>query len=98
MNLHKRLGEAILDAASYITPKLIKNKVRELTNWLHDCVDPTNLTQILNKVKDHVMETYRPFRAVESAPALRRFTTQYTIEGREGWTSEPFLARSLLIF
>ena len=86
MNVLKQFGEAALDAASYITPKFVKNKVRDLTNWLYDYVDPTDLTQVLNEVKNHVIKTYRPFNAVESVSALNNFATQYTIKGRERWT------------
>ena len=97
MNTLKRIGNAALDAArstlNYITPNSVKNKVKGFTSWIRDYVDPTNLVQVLNKVKEHVKKTYRrkPLTAIENASALRKFTTQYTIEGRDGYDPHSFL-------
>ena len=97
MNTLKRIGNAALDAArstlNYITPNSVKNKVKGFASWIRDYVDPTNLVQVLNKVKEHVKKTYRrkPLTAIENASALRKFTTQYTIEGRDGYDPHSFL-------
>ena len=49
MNVLKRFGKTALDAASstlnYITPKVIKNKLRAFTNWVYDYVGRLILTQ-----------------------------------------------------
>ena len=97
MNTLKRIGNAALDAArstlNYITPNSVKNKVKGFTSWIRDYVDPTNLVQVLNEVKEHVKKTYRrkPLTAIENASALRKFTTQYTIEGLDGYDPHSFL-------
>ena len=97
MNTLKRIGNAALDAArstlNYITPNSVKNKVKGFTSWIRDYVDPTNLVQVLNEVKEHVKKTYRrkPLTAIENASALRKFTTQYTIEGRDEYDPHSFL-------
>ena len=97
MNTLKRIGNAALDAArstlNYITPNSVKNKVKGFTSWIRDYVDPTNLVQVLNEVKEHVKKTYRrkPLTTIENASALRKFTTQYTIEGRDRYDPHSFL-------
>ena len=62
MNVLKRFGKTALDAASstlnYITPKVIKNKLRAFTNWLYDSVGPSDIDAVLNDTKDYIQSTY----------------------------------------
>ena len=96
MNTLRRIGKAALDAASstlnYITPNLIKNKVKGFTSWIQDYVDLTDLGEVLNEVKEHVKKAYRrkPLTITESASALREFATQHTIEGQDGYDPHSF--------
>ena len=96
MNTLKRIGNAALNAArstlNYITPNSVKNKVKDFSSWIRGYVAPTDLVQILNEVKEHVKKTYRrkPLTATESASALRKFTTQFTIEGQDGYDPHSF--------
>ena len=58
MNALKRFGKTALDAASstlkYITPKIVKNKLRAFTNWLYDYVGPSDIDAVLNDAKDYI--------------------------------------------
>ena len=59
MNVFKRIGKAALDAASYITPNIVKSKIKTFTNWIRDYVDPSDLTQVLDEVKEYVKNSYK---------------------------------------
>ena len=63
MNIFKRIGKTALDAESstlnYITPKVVKNKLRDFTNWLYDYVESTNLDKVLNETKDYIQSTFK---------------------------------------
>ena len=60
MNVLKRFGKTALHAASstlnYTTPKIIKNKLRAFTNWLYDCVGPSDIDAVLNETKDYIQK------------------------------------------
>ena len=43
---------------NYITPKVIKNKLRAFTNWIYDYVGPSNIDAVLNDTKDYIQSTY----------------------------------------
>ena len=62
MNVLKRFGKTALDAASstlnYITPKVIKNNLRDFTNWLYDYVGPSDIDMVFNDTKDYIQSTY----------------------------------------
>ena len=66
MNVLERFGKTALDAASstlnYITPKVIKNKLRAFTNWLYDYVGPSDIDAVLNDTKDYIQSTYHDLK------------------------------------
>ncbi|WAQ98594.1 hypothetical protein MAR_022967 [Mya arenaria] len=106
MDMFKRIGNTALNAvlgvtpqfikhaATRVTPQFIKNKATQFTEWLSDYVEPQTFSQTLDEVREHVKKTYkkvRPFEVKENRSALRRFTTQYEIEGRSGYIPQTFL-------
>ena len=95
MSIFNRIGKAALDAASYITPNVIKNKIKDFTSWLHDYVEPTDLDKALDELKDHVKSTFKkkekPFLLEEHESALKGFTKRYKIKGRRGYDPNSFL-------
>ena len=97
MNIFKRIGKAALGAASYITPNVIKNKIKDFTSWLHDYVEPTDLDKALDELKDHVKSTFKkkekPFLLEEHESALKGFTKQYKIKGQHGYDPDSFLVK-----
>ena len=71
-----------------------KKKLAEFGEWLlsHVPPKPKVVDSIINSFKQQVMKLYKkPFKAEECKSALRKFTTQYTIEGREGYDPQSFL-------
>ena len=68
-----------LDAASstlnYITPKVIKNKLRAFTNWLYDNVGPSDIDAVLNDTKDYIRSTYHGLKEFNFDDDLLEKTT-----------------------
>ncbi|WAR12147.1 hypothetical protein MAR_026327 [Mya arenaria] len=94
MDMFKRIGNTALNAVLSVTPQFIKKKAAQFTEWLSDYVEPQTFSQTLDEIKEHVKKTYKkvkPFEVKESRSALRRFTTQYEIEGRSGYIPQTFL-------
>ena len=79
---------------SAVVPEAVQQRVNTFTDWVTSYVEPTQINQVLNEVTEHVRRNYpprQPFEVRESSSALRRFTTQYTIDGREGYDPQSFL-------
>lgn len=57
-------------------------------------MEPTQINQVLDEVTEHVRRNYPPrqaFEVREARSALRRFTTQYVIDGWGGYDPQSFL-------
>ena len=84
-----------LDVGSFITKNL-----NDLIGWAKKTTTSTKEKPSLSGyVKEELKE--RSFELKESKSALRKFTMQYTIEGRAGYDSESFMAdvkRSVINF
>ena len=77
--------ECALDAGSFITKNL-----NDLIGWAKKTTTSTKEKPSLSGyVKEELKE--RSFELKESKSALRKFTMQYTIEGREGYDPESFM-------
>ena len=87
--------ECALDAGSFITKNL-----NDLIGWAKKTTTSTKEKPSLSGyVKEELKE--RSFELKESKSALRKFTMQYTIEGRAGYDPESFMAdvkRSVINF
>ena len=86
MNAFKRFGKTALNAASstlnYVTPKVIKNKLRAFTNWLYDYVGPSDIDAVLNDTKDYIQSTYQ---------GLKKFNFDDDLFGTDNTSiAEPF--------
>ncbi|WAR05653.1 hypothetical protein MAR_021022 [Mya arenaria] len=92
MDMFKRISYTALNAVLSVTPQFIKhaatrvtlqfikNKATQFIEWVSDYVEPQTFSQTLDEIKEH-----------ERRSALRRFTTQYEIEGRRGYIPQTFL-------
>ena len=87
--------ECALDAGSFITKNL-----NDLIGWAKKTTTSTKEKPSLSDyVKEELKE--RSFELKESKSAFRKFTMQYTIEGRAGYDPESFMAdvkRSVINF
>ena len=106
MSFLKRIGNSVRNAAtnvasgarrlvSAVVPEAIQQRVNSFTDWLSSYVEPTQIDQVLDEVTEHVKRNYPPrreFEIREARSALRRFTTQYVIDGREGYDVQSFLS------
>ena len=74
----------------------IKNKFNEWADWLVSYIPPkpkvvdTLLEGFKNKIKG-LYQKKKDFELKESISALKRFTTQYTIDGKEGYDPQSFI-------
>ena len=90
--MFRRIRNAAYSAVSNVISSVAsaaQRRINSFTNWLTSYVEPTQIGEVLNEVTEHVRRNYPPLQ--ESRSALRKFTTQYTIEGREGYEPQSFL-------
>ena len=99
MSLLRKIGDVALNTArrvtSYVIPESERRGVNNFVNWITGYVEPTQIGQVLDEVKEHVRRNYppkQPFEMKKSASALKKFATQYVIEGREGFDPQTFLS------
>jgi hypothetical protein len=86
--------ESLLDmlpAKTFIAKPTLKNKFDEWVNWLSKHC-PQKFDEVLNKVKSYYKKT-DVFELKESKSALKKFTTQYTIQGKSGYDPLSFLKK-----
>ena len=88
MSLLRKIGDVALNAARRVSSyESVRRRVKNFVNWVTGYVEPTQIGQVLDEVKEHVRRNYPPkqqFEMKKSASALKKFATQYVIEGREG--------------
>ena len=79
--------------ASAVVPETVQRRISSFNDWLTSYVNPTQINQVLDEVTEHVRRNYpprQPFEIREARSALRRFTTQFIIEGRNGYSPQSF--------
>jgi hypothetical protein len=88
--LHLVMGyESLLDMLPKdIAKPTLKNKFIEWVNWLMKYVP--RFHEVLNKLKSYYKKA-DVFEFEETKSALRKFTTQYTIHGKDGYDPLTFL-------
>ena len=98
MSFFRRIGKTAFGVAkrivSAVVPEAIQRRVNAFSDWVTSYVEPTQINQVLDDVTEHVKRNYPPkrdFQSREARSALRRFTTQHVIEGREGYDAQSFL-------
>ena len=82
-------------ASAVEPPSTLKNKFNEWFNWLVDHIPPKRkideaLESFINKVK-RFYKKEDVFELKESKSALKKFTTQYIIHGKDGYDPLTFL-------
>ena len=64
MSLLRKIGDVALNAArrvtSYVIPESVRRGVNNFVNWVTGYVEPTQIGQVLDKVKEHVRRNYPP--------------------------------------
>ena len=80
MSFLRRIGNAALSGARRLV-SAVQQRVNTFTDWITSYVEPTQINQVLDEVTEHVRRNYSPFEVREARSALRRFTTQYVIDG-----------------
>ena len=94
-NVVSGVSSAAQRVVSAVVPESVQRRVSSFNDWLTSYVEPTQINQVLDEVTEHVRRNYPPrqraFEIREARSALRRFTTQYVIDGREGYDATSFL-------
>ena len=98
VNVFRRIGNAAYNAVSCVASVIgtaTERRLNSFTNWLTSYVESSQVGRVLDGVGRHVCWNYPPrkeaFEIRESRCVLRRFTTQHSIEGLEGYDPQSFL-------